>query len=149
MDQYFINEETLMLISLGKEKTKVFELNNSFIIKHNIMKIVDESCKYFGSNYKGRYIGSKALLKMDYKLPIIIEEFKELVIFPTCSPKQEDCCWIALQNIENYTKKNKKTLVQFKNKTTMEFDISYSSFENQVFRATMLLMTLKKRKKIG
>ena len=147
MDQYFINDDTLILIPLEKNITKIFETNNSFIIKKNIMDIVDESCQYFGSSYRGRYIGSKSLLKMDYKLPIIVEEMKEIIIFPTCSPRQDDCCWINLQNVENYEKHNQHTIVYFKNKVSSDLDISYGSFENQIFRSTMLLMTLKRRKK--
>lgn len=149
MDEYFINEDTLLILPMGETRTKIFELDDNYIIKKNSMEVIDESCQYFGSNYQGRYIGSKNLLKMEYKLPIIIEECKEIVIFPTCSPRQPNCCWVCLQNIENYRKNNKKTLVEFKNGIILELNISYSSFENQVFRATMLLMTLKKRKKIG
>lgn len=147
MTEYFINEDTLLIIPQGETRTKIFELDDNYIIKKNSMEVIDESCQYFGSNYKGRYMGSKSLLKMEYKLPIIIEECKEIVIFPTCSPRQQNCCWVCLQNIENYRKNNKKTLVEFKNGIIIELDISYGSFENQVFRATMLLMTLKKRKK--
>ena len=35
---------------------------------------MDDSCKYFGSSYQGRYEGTKNLIGMNYKLPIIIEE---------------------------------------------------------------------------
>lgn len=149
MDNYFINKETLLLIPINLKETIVTEINNKFIVKKNVMNIVNDSCCYFGSNYEGRYQGSKNILNMSYKLPIIIEDFNELVIFPTCSSRQENCCWLMLCNIENYKKNEAKTIVEFKNNIEIELDISYGSFENQVFRATMLLSKIKKRKKVS
>ncbi len=145
MDTYYINAETLILMPINNEETMVIELDKKIIIKKNIMKIVNDSCCYFGSNYVGRYQGAKKLLNMAYKLPIIVEDFNELVIFPTCSSRQEECCWLCLNNIENYKKSDKKTIVIFKNNIKIELDISYGSLENQIFRATMLITKLKKR----
>ena len=149
MEEYFINNDTLMLKPISEAETLVIEYDKRFLVEKNIMDIVKESCCYFGSSYEGRYQGSKNLLKMSYKLPIIIEDSHELVIFPTCSSRQENCCWISLNNIEDYKKINGKTIIQFKDDCCKEsVDISYSSFENQIFRSTMLLTKLKKRKKI-
>lgn len=147
MENYFINSETLMLMPVDKKETMVIELDKKILVNKNIMDIVNDSCCYFGSNYAGRYQGSKRLLNMSYKLPIIIEDFNDLIFFPTSSSRQENCCWISLNNIENYKKINKKTTVIFKNDISVEVNISYGSFENQVFRATMLLTKISKRKK--
>lgn len=83
---------------------------------------------------------------MDYKLPIIMDEVKEVVMFPTCSPKSDDCCWICVNNIENYEKYKKNSIIKFINGMTYEVNVSFNSLENQIMRATMLLMKLKKRK---
>jgi len=144
MNEYYINNDTLILIPIDKNTTKVFDIYNFYIIYKNIFEIIDESCQYYGSSYGGRYIGSKRLLNMEYKLPIIINESKEIIMFPTCSPKSENCCWISLNNIENYEKTEFVSTLKFNNGIYYETDISYNSLENQYLRANLLLMKLKK-----
>lgn len=146
VDEYFINEDTILLEPHGTNKTKIFDLDGNYYIQNCIFNIVEESCQYYGSSYNGRYIGAKHMLQMDYKLPIIIDEVKEVVLFPTCSPKHDKCTWICINNIENYYKNNKKSTIKFTNGFTYDLDISYNMLENQILRATMLMMKLKKRK---
>lgn len=146
LEEYYINEDTLYLVPLGKNKTKIYDINGTCIIKKTTFNIVDESCQYYGSSYGGRYIGAKKLLGMDYKLPIIMDEVNEIIIFPTCSPRLSNCCWICLNNIENYEKNKKNSIIKFTNGMTCDLNISINSLENQIMRATMLLMKLKKRK---
>lgn len=147
VDEYYINADTLLVVPLGKNKTKIYDINGIYIVKKTVFEVVDISCQYYGSSYLGRYVGAKKLLDMDYKLPIIVDEVKEIVIFPTCSPKSLDCCWICVNNIDNYEKSKKNSKIKFINNSIFEFKISINSLENQIMRATMLLMRLKKRKK--
>lgn len=146
IEEYFISEDTLMLLPLNKNETKILDISGEYIIKKNIFEVVDESCQYYGSTYNGRYISAKKTLEMDYKLPIIIDEVKEVVLFPTCSPKLENCIWICVNNVENYIKNNKVSVIKFTNGVIGELNISINTLENQILRATMLLMKLKKRK---
>lgn len=149
IEEYFINEDTLILVPINKNKTKIYDINGIYTIKKTPFEIIDESCQYYGSSYQGRYIGAKKLLEMDYKLPIIIDEVKEVVMFPTSSPKIENCHWICVNNIENYKKNRKNSVIKFTNNIICEISISLNSLENQIMRATMLLMKLKKRKNIS
>ena len=146
IEEYYINEDTLLLIPNGKNKTKIIDINGIYYIKKSVFEIVDESCQYYGSSYGGRYIGAKKLLEMEYKLPIILDEVKEVVIFPTCSPRQQNCIWINVNNIESYTKMKEFSIIKFTNNTTQNLNISYNCLENQILRATLLMMKLKKRK---
>ena len=147
IEEYFISEDTLMLLPLSKNETKILDISGEYIIEKNIFEVVDESCQYYGSTYNGRYISAKKTLDMDYKLPIIIDEVKEVVLFPTCSPKLENCIWICVNNVENYIKNNKVSVIKFTNGISSELNISINTLENQILRATMLLMKLKKRKR--
>ncbi len=148
MTEYYINKETSLIIPIDENHTKVIENNTEYIIDSNCMDVVNESCMYYGSNYQGRYMGSKKILNMNYKLPIVLDEYNEIIIFPTSSPRLKGCTWLVLQNIENYSKFEEKTLVTLKNGVSFKVEISYGSFESQIFRASMLLMLLKKRKKV-
>ena len=146
VEEYFINEDTLLLIPKDKRTTKIFDINGEYVIKKNIFDLVEESCQYYGSSYNGRYVSAKKTLDMDYKLPIIIDEVKEVVLFPTCSPKLSKCMWICVNNVENYSKNKKNSTIKFINGKSYEVDITLNVLENQIMRATLLLMKLKKRK---
>lgn len=146
IDEYYINNDTLILIPISNNQTRIFDINGCFEVEKNIFDIIDESCQYYGSSYQGRYVGAKKLLNMDYKLPIIMDEVKETIVFPTSSPKASKCCWVCLNNIDIFEKDNYSTVIKFINGLFYEINISYNSFENQIYRATLLLMKLKRRK---
>ena len=146
MDFYEISEETLALVPETEETTKVYEKNKSFIVNMPIMKIIDDSCRYFGSSYKGRHEGTKSLIGVSHKSPIIIEESKMMIYFPTSSPRLKTCSWFALKYIKNYEKKNDNILITLENDTKLELDLSIGSFDNQYLRATKLESVLRKRK---
>jgi len=146
IEEYYINEDTLLLVPCGKTRTKIYDITGIYYMKKSVFEIVEESCQYYGSSYGGRYIGAKKLLEMEYKLPIIVDEVKEVVIFPTCSPRQKDCMWICLNNIENYERFKKNSIIKFTNDFNYEINISFNCLENQILRATLLMSKLKKRK---
>ncbi|MCM1370448.1 MAG: competence protein ComK [Clostridium sp.] len=146
MEHYEINDSTLAIKPLNDATSIVYEKDRNFTINQKTTQIINYSCKYFGSSYQGRFEGAKDLLGMNYKLPIIIEESKEIIFFPTSSPRYENCCWISLKNIENYIKKDNSVIINFKNGVNLDFDLSINSLENQIFRALRLEKILKTRK---
>lgn len=146
-ETYEINSSTCALIPSNDFSTVIIETNKTIPISLSISKIINYSCAYYGSSFKGRLNGSKCALGSKYKLPIIIEESREFIFFPTTSYENPTCVWISLKNISNYERKDNRVLVTFNNKKKIELNISYESFENQVLRATKLLLILKSRKK--
>lgn len=146
MDNYEINGDTLAIISIDEKTSKIIESDKEFIINKNSLKIIDNSCRFFGSSYQGRFEGTKALLNISYKNPIIIGEYKEIIFFPTCSPRLDSCNWISLNNIKKYSKADYKTIVYFNNNKELIINMSPTSFENQYYRANLLLVTLKNKK---
>lgn len=145
MISYEINCDTLALVPISETETKVIERNNVFLVKKPVMEIIENSCEYFGSSYLGRHEGTKKLIGITYKAPIIIEETKNLIYFPTASPRLLDCIWISLNNIKGYESKNGKTELLFNNNKKMKLNVSFGSFDNQVLRATKLEAVLRKR----
>lgn len=146
MENYIINSNTVALIPIKNKITRILEENSSFLVNENSMKIIENSCGYFGSSYLGRHKGTKNLTGINYKSPIIIEETKNIIFFPTTSPRDNNCCWISLNHINKYINKNGKIEVIFENGEKYNFDISYGSFDNQYLRATKLESILRKRK---
>lgn len=145
-ERYEINSSTIAIIPVKPNISKVIELDNAFLVNRSTSEIIDESCKYFGSSYLGRHEGTKNLIGVNYKSPIIIEETLELIFFPTTSPRIKACIWISLNNIERYYSKDIYTCISFKNGKQLELKISYGSLENQILRATRLESMLRKRK---
>ena len=143
---YEVNSSTLVLIPLNNFETKVIEMDNTFNIKKSVFEIIKESCEYFGSTYLGRHEGTKKLIGISHKAPIIIEESKSIIYFPTTSPRLEKCIWFALNNIKKYYNINGKTEILFNNNKSIKINISYGSFDNQFLRATKLESVLRKRK---
>ena len=116
MNSYEINSETQAIIPIGDDKSKIIESGRTLIVNQSPMKIIDRSCKYFGSSYQGRFIGTKNLIGVSHKAPIIIEETKEIIFFPTNSPRLDNCAWLSLKHLQNYKKSNNISVNNFKDK---------------------------------
>ena len=145
---YEITYDTQAILPIDSNNTKIIENDNEYYINNNSMKILEHSCEYFGSSYEGRKEGTKKLLGITHKSPIIVEESRKIIFFPTSSPEKSDCIWINLEKINNYYKiDDKKTALEFKNGDVLELSISYGSLTNQILRATRLKFVLEERMK--
>ena len=145
MDKYLINENTILLMSYN-DKTKVLENNISYLINLKIIDIIDESCKYYGSSYKGRVSASNYLLGISYKVPIILSEYNEIIMFPTSSQRDKNCIWINYSYVKNFYSLNNKVIIEFKNSKKIELDISKSVINNQILKSSRLESILKSKK---
>ena len=145
-DIYEINTKTCALISKNKNTTEIIETGRNFIINKPINQILNESCEYYGSTLEGRIKGSKTVLGLCYKLPIIVESSNEIIFFPTLSPQNENCSWISIKNIKDYNAIDNNVIIKFKGDIKETFPITYESLENQMFRATKLLLLIRSRK---
>ncbi len=146
LQNYEINTSTIAIIPLQNNHSRIIEEDGEFEVNKTTTEIINHSCKYFGSSFIGRKEGTKALMGISYKAPIIVEETKNLIFFPTSSPRFDNCTWISLKHVNNYLKNDRNSLVSFKNGETLELNISYGSLENQVLRATRLESILRHRK---
>ena len=145
---YEITNRTCALISRSPSTTEVIENNRTFIINKPITKVINEGCEYYGSTLEGRLQGSKTVLGMRYKLPIIVESVNELIFFPTLSPYNENCSWLSIKNIKDYKPIDNSVSIRFKGDYKEVFPITYESLENQMFRASKLLLMIKNRQSL-
>lgn len=146
IENYEINNSTLAIIPIADNMSRVMEEENVYTVSKTPTEIIDDSCRFFGSSYDGRHEGTKNLTGINYKSPIIIEESKEIIFFPTSSPRFDNCHWISLNHIDKYQKGSLSAIINFKNGQKLELNISYGSLENQILRATRLESILRKRK---
>lgn len=145
MKNYEINDDTYAVIGENLYKTKIIEKYNDYSVDKDAYSIMDESCEYYGSSYKGRIMASKKILDCSYKLPIVVEESTFLIFFPIKSSLEEDCVWINLNKIKKTEKLDNKTNIIFENNREILVDASKMSIDNQIMRSTMLESLLRKR----
>ncbi len=145
--KYEISKGTLAILPNEKNSSVVYEDDNRYIIKETPFKIMEDSCKYFGSTYEGRKDGAREMLGAEYKVPIVVEDSSNLIVFPTTSPLSDDCVWISLKRVEKIEKIDaNNTKIIFDNKTEIIVDSSYRTIENQLSRASRLDLILRNHK---
>lgn len=145
--KYEVSNGTLAIVPNEEKSSLVYEDDERFIIEQSPFRIMEESCKYFGSTYEGRKDSAKAILGAEYKVPIVVEDGNNLVVFLTTSPQSSECVWISLKRIKKFEKIDAcNTKIIFDNNKEIIVPCSYRSIENQVSRASRLDFVLRKRK---
>ena len=145
--QYEFSKGTLAIVPNDENTSLVYEDNERYVVENNPFHIMEDSCRYFGSSYEGRKVGAKTILGAEYKVPIIIEDSSNLIVFPTTSPTSDDCYWLCLNRIKNIEKVDLySTRIIFDNNREIIVPCSFRSIENQLSRASRLEFILNKRK---
>ena len=145
--EYEINKGTLAIMPNENESSLVYEDEDRFLIEQSPFQTMEESCMYFGSTYEGRKESARSILGAEYKVPVIVEDTDNLIVFPTTSPKSDDCIWISLKRVKNFERiDNSNTKVIFDNNKEIIVPVSYRTLENQISRASRLDFMMRKRK---
>ena len=148
LSSYEVNMDTLVIVPVGKNRSKVYENGDVFIVKKSCRKIIEDSCLFFGCSYEGRKEGIKSLLNIDMKIPIVIEDTRNIIFFPISSCIREDSVWISYQNLIKYAKYNDiSTTLYFKDSIKINVGCKYCLIDNQVIRCIKLEKLLLNRKK--
>ena len=145
--KYEVSRGTLAIVPNEAESSLVYEDEDRYIIDQTPFSIMEESCKYFGSTYEGRKNGAKDILGAEYKVPIIVEDSNNLIVFPTTSPRADNCAWISLKRVRKIERiDSNHTKVIFDNNRELIVDGSYRTIENQLSRASRLDLILRNHK---
>ena len=144
---YEIDLSTLMLIGIDDETTKIVTTENEFIIRESCKKIIDNSCKFFGSSLTDRIKATNRIVKMASKTPIVVEDTRNIIFFPLRSTREKNNIWISFNNLDTYSKDDNKTVLIFKNGKKINLNFSYYIIDNQVTRSLMLDYEINIRRK--
>ena len=137
--EYEIGINTIAIVPIDEETSKVYEEEDQYLVKQSSNSIIKYNCEFYGSSYQGRCAGTKFLTGIRSKCPIIIEESRNIIFFPTSSVRDKQSTWIALNKIKNYHKNNKNNgEIVFNNNNILPLNISFYSLDNQIVRATIL-----------
>lgn len=130
----------------GNTGSYVIEDQAEYFIKDPPSKVIDKACKFFGSSLRGRQEGTRAISDLTHKAPISIDPASGMYFFPTSSPVNPKCSWIAHTHISKmYEAPNRCTKVVFKNGKSITLDVSLGSMENQVNRTAQFRYMLENR----
>ncbi len=146
LEDYEINIDTIAIVPIDDTMSRVYETEEEYVISKSSNKIIEDNCKFYGSSYKGRCEGTRYLTGIKSKFPIIIEESRNMIFFPTGSFRNCNNCWIALNHIKKYSKTMFGCNITFCNDKNIPLDISLYSLDNQYYRATMLKSKLNDKK---
>ncbi|WP_118907699.1 competence protein ComK [Listeria weihenstephanensis] len=146
---YEINPHTMIILPL-KTKTginsEVFELNDHRITSFTPLFLIKTSCQFFGSSYEGRKDGTRFLTGVTHKPPIMIDPVSFTYAFPTTSAGRDDCIWVFPQHISEYYDSNYNcTTIRFTNNQKIKISVSFSTFNNQMARVSMLHMKFSQK----
>ncbi len=145
--KYEVSKGTLAIVPNTTESSLVYEDDERYVIPKTPFSIMEDSCKYFGSTYEGRKNGARDILGAEYKVPIVVEDSSNLIIFPTTSPSSEDCAWISLRRVCKIEKIDRDhTKIIFDNGKDIIVECSYRMIENQLSRASRLDLILRNHK---
>ncbi|ASK60842.1 competence protein [Virgibacillus phasianinus] len=124
----------------------ILETQEEFCVKTSPTKLIDHACKSFGASLKGRQDGTRDICNITHKAPIAIDPTSGMYFFPTISPLNAKCSWIAHSYIDQMRiVDSTHTEVLFKNGKSITVDVSYGSMLNQTQRTAQFRYLLDNR----
>src|SRR5699024_3323355 len=130
----------------GSTSTRILEEQEEYSVHHSPSKIIDNACKFFGSSLRVRQDGTKGICGITHKAPISVDPGSGMYFFPTTSPTNPKCSWIAHSHINQVVQgPGRQTEVIFKNHKSILLDISFGSMLNQVQRTAQYRYLLDNR----
>lgn len=149
IEEYEVNPYTMFIkpvIYGSKVYSEIYELEDEYLSPFKPLDIIKKSCEYFSSSFEGRKDGTKQLIGITHKVPIVIDPTNFIYFFPTTSPTRSECIWISHEHIMDYHRiDSRQTRVIFQNKQSFILPVSRSSFSNQMLRTALLKTTLMQR----
>ena len=141
-EEYEMTPLTAAIVPLqygGKLFSQIHQLDQDFYSPLKPLDLIKMNCRLFGSGYEGRKEGSRQLIGVTHKIPIIIDATNRMYFFPTTSPNNPQCSWISHEHVLHYDEIDSiNTLVTFRNKASLVIPISVYSFQNQMLRTSFL-----------
>ncbi|WP_085522180.1 competence protein ComK [Tuberibacillus sp. Marseille-P3662] len=146
-DHYEISRSTMALIPYNHSlyNLKVIDTEGDHYLIKSPTQLIHEACVARASTYDGRRKAVKMHLHIPKKVPIPVSPIENIYVFPTHSPDQFHCHWIAYRHIHDiHSLTNQTSLVTFKNGRQLKLNLSYYSLEKQLHRTTYCMSSYSK-----
>lgn len=149
LKEYEISPYTMAILpEVTKEflYSRVLEVEYEYIVKAKPIEIIEKSCRFFGSSLQGRREGTRELMGITHKAPIVIDPTNSIYFFPTTSPNRQHCTWISHSFVKQLIPSHyDQTTIIFSNSKEVTLPISRGSLENQLYRTAQLRAILSSR----
>lgn len=111
LQQYIIRTETMALLPCiltdGVLGTLVIEEQAESYVRQIPKKIIEDSCGYYGSTYRGR---KRIAMDMGYKSmpPICVCGELGIIFISSMTERSDYCAWLAFMHVHNWIENNEK-----------------------------------------
>ena len=137
MKQYLINEKTIAILKKGHQ-TIIYDVENYKVINKNIKKVLEDNCLFYGSNMKGRQKSASKILKVKYKIPLVISEQDNIILIQIDAFRSDCCLFLVANKIIDYQENNKKVNVKCINNNNFSLNISKYCFDKMLINSLKL-----------
>ena len=148
MKNYIINDQTIAILKNNKE-TIIYDVENTKVINKNIKTILETNCLLHGSNLEGRLKSIKKILKIKYKVPILISSAENIILLQMNCIRNQECLFIVANKIIDYEETSKNLIIKCINNYQFEVNISKYSFEKMLINTIKLNNYLKWSKNVN
>lgn len=144
--EYIIHEHTMCILPYytvnGELYSLVLERYRAVKVAMKPLRIIDESCMFYGSSRKGRTESAHSILSGKKMLPVMISLTHKLCMIPTCSPLKSSCVWLAYQHVMKTFENSKgQAQVLFTNHNRMNITITKKTLLTKLDIAGRLIST--------
>lgn len=144
MNKNIISSGTISVIKNNK-RTILCNVDNIVVINIGIKKFLEKSCNYYGTSYEGVKKSAKGILNINYKVPIVVENNKNIILLPLTSVRDKNLIYVSLDKITNYEFKDNYVYIMCCNNYVFKTKMSEKSFEKLLINGIKLNNTLKYR----
>jgi len=144
--EYIIHEHTMGILPYytvnGELYSLVLEKYRVIKVAMKPLRIIDESCMFYGSSRKGRTESAHSILSGKKMLPVMISLTHKLCMIPICSPLKSNCVWLAYQHVmKTFDNSKGQAQVLFTNYNRMNINITKKTLLTKLDIAGRLIST--------
>ncbi|MGX8177968.1 competence protein ComK [Exiguobacterium artemiae] len=144
-----ITEKTLALVPkygpYGEPQTLLIQEQSEVVLEGHPIKLIEESCLYFGSSMRGRIEAARHILGPNRKTPVLIDWKAQTIFFPTTAKEKAECVWINFKQMKTVQKKGDTVQVEFQTGQRISTDASAYSIERQRIKTLELAYEMQRR----
>jgi competence protein ComK len=115
-------------------KTTLINGSQPSTVKGKPLDFLERWANTLGCGIVGSQSAFKRQLKIQQKIPVLIDPFRQIYFFPTLSPSHCDCVWINASEIMTIKTSGINTIILFKDKTVLNLGIGRRSLKKQWMR---------------
>ncbi|WLR50644.1 competence protein ComK [Bacillus tianshenii] len=147
---FIIHEKVEAVVSYYNKNafhcSKILDDQGVLYLESPPIKVMEESCLYYGSDIWGRWNVAKQILQAKQMLPLTLSVLHDLVMIPLRSPLSSNCEWVSLAQIDSIEAIDaKQTRITFRSGNQLDVALQPNSIETKRYRAAFLRDELIRR----